>query len=341
LARNAADAGTESAGATVTSGTLRDEIHKRLTLNWLIQGASQHAGMTLHHLVRDELDAIDPKLIRLYDQFALIGLLQYWSFEFVLRVGWPRRFWRRAATNPKHPFFGHALLSRHGGMLAAEARRRAIDRCREKGLSSLPGVFIFQAVGVINEIQMKEAAHTRELIELAKKAAALVWGIPTERFNADLCGRVAFGNLRRPRTFCGRLQRLCVIGYSGVMPRNGELVVVAKAKFWQVLAKELVKGTAELICLHGLNSLSDDLYQRVLDYTDRIEFETWMLQSGGELWRRFLAVLPEGRPVATMLMHVARLPAKSLESLMLDVIEQPQRARDALAELAGPDPDGP
>jgi hypothetical protein len=62
-----------------------------------------------------------------------------------------------------------------------------------------------------------------------------------------------------------------------------------------------------------------------------------MLQSGGELWRRLLAVLPEGRPIAEMLMHIARLPARSLESLMLAVIEQPEWARELLASLGGCD----
>ena len=56
----------------------RLEIQKRYTLNWLIQGASEHAGMTLHHLVRDELNAFDSRLLRSYDQIALLGLLQYW-----------------------------------------------------------------------------------------------------------------------------------------------------------------------------------------------------------------------------------------------------------------------
>jgi hypothetical protein len=326
-------------GLTVNHDTLRDEINKRLTLNWLIQGASQHAGMTLHHLVSVELAAINPRLIRLYDQFALIGALQYWSGEFILRLGWPPRFWRRAATNPKHPFFDHAVLSRYGGMLAAEARRRAIERSRDKGLSCLPVAFLFQAICVITEAQAIEACHKHEMIELAKKSAAMVWGIPTDRLDADLCNKVAFGNLRTPETISGRLQRLSVVGYSGVVRQNGSLRVVARAKFWHILAKELVKGAAELICLHGLNNLSDETYERVVHHTDRIEFEPWMLQSGGELWRRFLAVLPEDRTVAEMLMHVARLPPRSLESLMLAVIEQPDWARELLARLGASDAD--
>src|SRR6187397_1999 len=119
LAGDPAHAGAQSVGSTVKRGMLRAEVNKRLTLNWLIQGAAEHAGMTIHHLVRDELVAIDPRLIDLYDQFALISRLQYWSSEFILRLGWPPRFWRRAATDPRHPFYRHLLLSRYGGMLAA------------------------------------------------------------------------------------------------------------------------------------------------------------------------------------------------------------------------------
>ena len=43
-----ADTGSQSAGSAVNDTAVRDEINKRLTLNWLIQGAAQHAGMTFH-----------------------------------------------------------------------------------------------------------------------------------------------------------------------------------------------------------------------------------------------------------------------------------------------------
>ena len=62
-----------------------------------------------------------------------------------------------------------------------------------------------------------------------------------------------------------------------------------------------------------------------------------MLQTGGELWRRLLAVLPEGRPLASMLMHLARLPAKPLEDLVRAVIEEPARPAELLAGLGGSD----
>jgi hypothetical protein len=312
---------------------VHQEVNKRLTLNWLIQGAAQHAGMTAHHLVRPELEAIHPHLPRLYDHYALINLLQYWRLEAVLLLGWPSRFWKRATTRRGHPFFGHLLLSRHGGMLAAAAKQRAVERAREKGLTRLPVLFAVQTVSVITRLGGIEAGHSQKLIDLAKKATTMVWGIPTDRLNAALTSKVAFGNLSTPRTLRGRLLRGCAVGYGGVLRRGDALEVVARATNWYLLAKELVKGTAELICLHGLNRLSDDAYEQVVGQTDRIELEPWMLQTGGELWRRLLAVLPEGRPLAEMLMHLARLPARSLECLMLAVIEQPEWARELLAGL--------
>jgi hypothetical protein len=317
----------------VNDDRLRDEINKRFTLNWLIQGAAQHAGMTFHHLVRDELDAIDPDLVHLYDQYALINLLQYWHLDAVMLLGWPPRFWRRAATNPNHPFFGHPALSRHGGMLAATARQRGLERRKEKGFWPLRLCFSFQAMSVIVRLHRKEAGHSQELIELAKKSVATVWGISPDRLEAELTTDVAFGNLTTPRTLGGRVFRACVVGYGGVVQRDGSLIVVGKGTNWQLMAKELVKGTAELICLHGLNRLADDTYQQVISAADGIDFEPWMLQTGGELWRRLLAVLPSGRPLAEMLMHLARLPPRPLETLMLAVIEQPEWARELLAGL--------
>ena len=317
----------------MTERELHDEINKRLTLNWLIQGASQHAGLTLHHVVRDELSAIDGELLHLYDRLALINVLQWWNIDAVILVGRPKRFWRRAAKSARHPFFGHPVLSRHGGMLAEASRQRALERAKEKGVTTFPILFSIQGMRLTLRALRKEAPHRAALIELAKRAAAEVWGIPIQRFDADLTDSVAFGDLRVPRTMRGTVLRAAAVGYGGVMNRNGTLRVVGKAVNWHLLGKELVKGTAELICLHGLNLLAEDDYRRVLRATDKIEYEPWMLQTGGELWRRVLALLPEGTPVAHMLMHVARLPPHALESLMLAVIERPPWARELLAAL--------
>jgi len=314
------------------------EIQKRLTLNWLIQGAAQHAGMTFHHLVRDELAALNPGLVQLYDQYALINLLQYWQRSTSLFFGWPPRFWRLAASKRSHPFFGHALLSRHGGMLAETGRQRALERCQEKGFSRLPLAFSSQALFVVGRLRLLEAPYRPRLVGLARQTATMVWGIPQERLDGELTEKIVLGPQMIPaRSLQGAVFRACIVGYGGVVRRGEELMVVAKATNWQLLAKELVKGTAELICLHGLNRLADDTYQRVIAATDRLELEPWMLQSGGELWRRLLAAIPDGAPVARVLMRLARLPPDTLESVVGAVIEQPESARGRLAGLADED----
>ena len=308
------------------------QIQKRLTLNWLIQGAAQHAGMTFHHLVRDELNAIHPQLLHLYDQYALINLLQYWQPEAKLLLGSPSRFWRRAATRPDHPFYGHPLLSAYGGMLAEISRQRGLERCKEKGFTSVPLLFSFQALFVIQSLSHLEKPHRLKLAQLGKRTASTVWGIPQERLDGLLTPRVVVPpDLLSAQTFGGFALRAGIVGLGGVTRRNGQFVVVSRGTNWQLLAKELVKGTAELICLHGLNQLSDEAYERVIRIADRVDLEPWMLQSGGELWRRLLAAVPDGCAIAHVLMHLARLPAGELESILAEVIEGSQSASRRLA----------
>lgn len=311
---------------------LRDEINKRVTLNWLTQGAAMHTGMTFHYLVRDELSSLDPRLMRLYGQFALVGALQYWQVDSTMLFGWPPRFWKRAATKRSHPFFSHPLLSKFGGMLAANARERSLARCKEYGLTRFPFMFSAQTMFLMVRLRLLEAPHRLVLIDLAKRVASSVWGIPVAQLDGNLTTAEVVRNSIRDQTGEGAAWGRTALGMSRVAMRDS-LVVVGRGTNWWVLTHELVKGTAELICLHGLNNLSDDMYRRVVDAADHIEFEPWMLQTGGELWRRMLEVIPVGRPIAGVLMLLARLPAQSLEALVRAVIEQPQWARELLAGL--------
>jgi hypothetical protein len=318
----------------VSREVLQDEIRKRFTLNWLIQGASQHAGSTAHYIVRDELNAIDSRLVRLYDQLSLVILIQYWRLQSKLLMGRPSRFWKRAAKKRNHPFYGHPLLAKYGGMLAEEVRKRAVGRCKEKGVTLLPFAFSFQTAFLIIRLQMIETPHRRRLIELAKEVTTMIWGIPSERLSGDLVDRIAGRRLIPIRSFRDTILGSCVAGIGGVARREDHLGVWASGVNWHLLIKELVKGTAELISLHGLNQLSDDTYQRVLQATDRLDLEPWMLQSGGELWRRVLAAIPEGRSMSHVLMQLARQPAKTLEATIAAVIEKPESAPSPLEELA-------
>jgi hypothetical protein len=313
---------------------MRLEIQKRHTLNWLIQGAAQHAGMTFHHIVRDELNGLDPRLLRLYDQYALVNLLQYWQVDGAILLGWPPRFWRNASTKQQHPFFGHPLLSKYGGMLAEAGRQKALERCKEKGLTRLPFVFSFQAQYIVQRLRILESPHRGRLVHLAKETASMVWGVPREQLDAELCIRIVLRRGVIPvRNFRGAVFCAGIVGYGGVTQRGDGLTVVGKGTNWQLLCKELVKGTAELICLHGLNQLDDETYRQVLSVTDHLDLEPWMLQSGGEFWRRILAAVPDGQPLARMLMHLARLQAGTLESVIAEMIDRPESAKVRLANI--------
>jgi hypothetical protein len=298
----------------------RLEIQKRHTLNWLIQGAAQHAGMTFHHLVRDELNALDPGLLPYYDQYALINLLQYWHPHTRSLFGQPTQFWQEAAVKPDHPFYDHPLLSRYGGMLAETGKQRGFARWREKGFPP-----VIRIMDVVNNLKTLEAPHRPRLVELAKGTASTVWGIPRERLHGELTDKIVLDdNMLPAQSKVGKAFRACIVGFGCVTQNDDDLVVTGKGTNWQLVAKELVKGTAELICLHGLAQLDDDMYRRIIEVTDQLDLEPWMLQSGGELWRRLLASFPDDVPLAEVLMRLARLPAGTLESILAEVIEKPE-----------------
>ncbi len=85
--------------------------------------------------------------------------------------------------------------------------------------------------------------------------------------------------------------------------------------------------------MHGTGALAEDDYRAVADAADRIENERWMLMGGGELWRRLLAVAPRDEPIATLLMHLARLPPQPRHALVGAVIDRPELACEILASL--------
>lgn len=311
---------------------LRDEINKRLTLNLLIQGIAEHALHHTHDTVRTELAAIDKKLPRLYDQFVLFMALQYWYPDSIPQLGWTKRFWRRV-SDPRHPFHDHPLLSRHGERLALASRDRAFATRRRTGVTRIPLWFSVQATLRLVRILWKEARHEEALVDLAKRTTQAAWGIPCERLDGELTQAVAFGQLSKPRSLRGVILRLSAAGYGGVLEEADQIQVVGRAWVWPLLAHELVKGTVELVCMHGLATLDEATYREVIRAADRIEYEPWMLQAGPELWRRMQPLLPPDRPVSEIMMHLARLPARSLQCLVLAVIEEPVWAQELLAGL--------
>lgn len=63
--------------------TLRPQINKRITMNAMTQGAAVHNMATIHHIVKDDLDEIEPRLLQLYQRFASGSTHFYWIIDFV------------------------------------------------------------------------------------------------------------------------------------------------------------------------------------------------------------------------------------------------------------------
>jgi hypothetical protein len=307
-------------------------LNKRFSLNLLIQGAASHTYLTAHHLVRDDLEAISPGIVRLYDKMSLNVHLSQWIGDLVFAVGFPRKFWR-SIKDPGHPFSGHPFLVKHGAYLSQESKRYTVQRARQKGVSATPGIQYAQTFWLLGRTVMREKKHRRTLAAAAEKATARIWGIGRDRLSGKITGDVEFGDLQTPTTRAGRILRSAAAGYGGVRKVNGRMMVHARAWMWPLLAHELTKGTAELVCLHGLNELDEVTYRFVTHEADKIEHEIWMMQAGGELWRLFLAALPQPDRLAESLMYVARLDPQPLEQLMMDLVEHPRTAKATIADF--------
>ena len=315
-----------------------EQLNKRLTLNLLIQGAASHTYLTAHHLVSEELEAIGPGFVSLYDKMSLNVQLSQWIGDLVFAVGFPRKFWN-SINEPQHPFHNHPFLAKYGHHLSSVSKRYTIDRARSKGVSATPEIQYAQTFWLLGRTVMKEKPHRSLLAAVAKTATEMIWGIDRTRLSGEITGDVEFGVLQSPTTRAGRILRRAAAGYGGVLVKNGQLNVHARAWMWPLLAHELTKGTAELICMHGLNSMDDATYDFVTSEADKIEHEIWMMQAGGELWRLFLAALPDSRRLAEALMHVARLEPEPLEQLMVDLVEHPFTARATIADFFQEDMD--
>jgi hypothetical protein len=316
-------------------GELQAQINKRLTLNLLIQGAATHTFLTAHHLVSDELTEIHPKLVRLYDRIAVATLLNYWYGDTVLIYGLSGSFWR-GMRRPCHPFARHPLLVKHGPALADATRRAAVQRAWSKRILALPGYCCVHSYGLLVQTLHRERRHKGRLEALAREATNQIWGIAPDRLNARLAMPTPFGEFLQKRTTTSARIELAAAGFSGVVRDGSRLVVMAQAVIWPLLVHELVKGTAELVCLHGLNELDAETYSGVVREADKLEEEVWLMQAGAELWRRLLAAMRPGRSLPTTLMSLAKLPPQTLEEVMLAVARDPVAARPLIGALSPP-----
>ena len=311
---------------------IRQQVNKRFTLNLLIQGAAAHTFTSASHIVRDELEQIRPGLTELYDRVAISGGLNYCIGDIAIFFGRPHR-WFGFSKVPQEPLREHSLLAAYGSQLASEETRHLKKIGRSKRVVGIPGVAWCQFMFLMFKTVRIEQGCEQQLTHLAKCVVSDMWAIPYDRLDGAITRNVAFGNLQPPSTFKAKLSRAGAVGYGGVERRGDHFAVVAKAWIFPLLVHELVKGTVELICLHGLGGLEDDVYQAVIGEPDRIEYEAWLLQAGPAMWRRFLGIAPREIPLSETVMHVARLDPLPLEELMLMTMEEPNRAARWLRQI--------
>ena len=307
-------------------------ISKRMTLNLLIQGSADHAALTAHYLVQKELSAIQPNLVNIYDKFIVGAELSGWYGMNALTNGSPRAFWRRV-RNPGEPFAEHPLLVRHGPALAEGSRQFAVERARKCGVTCWPVALSFQIIAAYHRVQWAERGRQQQLEALGRKLTAMVWGVDEALLDGKITRQIAFGELRPATTGRQAELRRTAVGYGGVVRTPDGLRVCARGFTWILMVHELMKGTAELICMHGFNTLDSRTWKAVTKVTDNIELEAWSLQAGAELWRRLLAVLPPGYDLAHTFMRIALLSPEDLETLMVAVLEDPTWARQLIVEL--------
>jgi hypothetical protein len=313
---------------------LQEQINKRLTLNLLIQGAAAHSFITAHHMVRDELENVQLGLTDAYDRAVVLMHLNYYIGDIPLMHGFPRRFWSRIHS-PKHPFHTHTLFRKCGWELTKRSHRWLVDRGRKLNVITIPVLHYFPAILAMLRTSQLDISLQDRLTPIAKRCVSDMLSIPYSQLNGEITQSVQFGNLDRPKTRMGQLAQQGAIGYGGVRRRSdGSFEVVARAWCWPLLVHELVKGTFELVCLHGLNSLNETDYSSVTLEADQIEYEAWMLQAGPEFWRLFLAAAPRSQSLPMTVMQIARLTPKALEDLMLQVVFDSPRAKDSLEQLA-------
>ena len=326
------------------SQSVTAEINKRMTMNMLIQGSAWQSCLTAHHLIKDELDelyasedSVPNGMItstHFYDRFSTAVLIGQWNSELAFFTGLSSHFWSRVGSG-KTEFCNHPLLVKHGKMLAKQSKRKTLKRCWDKGVWGQPVLLSFQLVSLLNRCQKFEQSNMIVLERLAKKAISRVWGIEEETFIARLTASPAFGNIRVPKTKMGKRLKNLMVGWGGVQQlSDGSMAVVGRSKYWSLLIHELSKGAMELISLHGLNELEEDVYDVVMEEADQIEFEIWHMQSGLELYRRLLDLLPREMPIAESMMYVAQMPADLHEVFTMAIVDDPTRAFRIFCEYA-------
>lgn len=99
--------------------------------------------------------------------------------------------------------------------------------------------------------------------------------------------------------------------------------VVANARSFPVLCQELVKGSMETICMHGLEGISKEDLQKIYHFADAIKDEPRYIQIGSHVWRNVLELrkkLQIGIP--ELVMKIALLEVDEIEDVFENLLDE-------------------
>ncbi len=116
---------------------------------------------------------------------------------------------------------------------------------------------------------------------------------------------------------------------------DGMPEVKATGTIFPSLVHELIKGTMELLSMHGLDKLSEEELQTIYDQADSFKDEQWLIQIGGELWRKFIKALPKNISIANVIAEFNKQSPEIVHDIIEKVISNPTEATQAFQEILG------
>jgi len=110
--------------------------------------------------------------------------------------------------------------------------------------------------------------------------------------------------------------------------------IKAQGTTFITLLSELIKGTMELVSLHGAPK-DPTMYQKVLDEADTVINERWDLRFGPEFWDNLLEAMSveDPRVRATIYEKIVSLPVNEFHALMQGVLQKNPQATQKIQDM--------
>ena len=123
-------------------------------------------------------------------------------------------------------------------------------------------------------------------------------------------------------------------------PEEHKFYVKAQGLMFPVLVHELIKGTMEVMSLHGLPTHPDPeksrkLQQHIINKTDFLDAETWDVRLGPGIWEKFLDAIGEDDWDVRHQLYaeIIKMPVNEFNSFMKELLGGTKKGKTELAKL--------